>query len=300
MDANSTTSRYSIPARRARRSDRLLLAGVAAALTATVAIAPVSPTANASDRQHGRHATDTYVSAWDEVGTQAFTAAALTPAEGHVIFGYAGIAVYDAVMAVRHKYAPLRHPHQRGPRCVCRGRCGRGRPPDLRALPPGAGATDSAGAGERCSARASPGRGRRRRSSAWRVTAGTGHPLLVVRTAGSGAAADTARPARRARLRRVRERDPKVSSTSGGSPRNLPIGTPPFSSGGDRNGRRAERVTDHPQAAPGGREGLPTGHPQQRRARPRIDGQLWSHRYDDGGDRSSVAEARRHMHDRPA
>jgi len=107
MDANSTTSRYSIPARRARRSARLLLAGVAAALTATVAIAPVSPTANASDRQRGRHATDTYVSAWDEVGTQAFTAAALTPAEGHVIFGYASIAVYDAVVAVRHKYAPL-------------------------------------------------------------------------------------------------------------------------------------------------------------------------------------------------
>ena len=44
------------------------------------------------------------MSAWDEVGTQAFTAAALTPAEGHIIFGYAGIAVYDAVMAVRHRY----------------------------------------------------------------------------------------------------------------------------------------------------------------------------------------------------
>ena len=40
-------------------------------------------------------------------GTQAFTAAALSPAEGHVIFAYAGIAVYDAVMAVRHKYEPF-------------------------------------------------------------------------------------------------------------------------------------------------------------------------------------------------
>ena len=47
------------------------------------------------------------MSAWDAVGTQAFTAAALSPAEGHVIFGYAGIAVYDAVMAVRHKYEPF-------------------------------------------------------------------------------------------------------------------------------------------------------------------------------------------------
>ena len=47
------------------------------------------------------------MSAWDAVGTQAFTAAALSPAEGHVIFGYAGIAVYDAVMAVRRKYEPF-------------------------------------------------------------------------------------------------------------------------------------------------------------------------------------------------
>ena len=40
-------------------------------------------------------------------GERAFTAAALSPAEGHVLFGYAGIAVYDAVMAVRHKYEPF-------------------------------------------------------------------------------------------------------------------------------------------------------------------------------------------------
>ena len=47
------------------------------------------------------------MAAWDAIGTQAFTAAALSPAEGHIIFGYAGIAVYDAVMAVRHKYEPF-------------------------------------------------------------------------------------------------------------------------------------------------------------------------------------------------
>ena len=40
-------------------------------------------------------------------GRRAFTAAALSPAEGHVLFGYAGIAVYDAVMAVRHEYEPF-------------------------------------------------------------------------------------------------------------------------------------------------------------------------------------------------
>ena len=84
---------------------RLLVAGLTAALATTVAVAPDSQTANASGRH--RSQTDTYVSAWDAVGTQAFTAAALSPAEGHVIFGYAGIAVYDAVMAVRHKYEPF-------------------------------------------------------------------------------------------------------------------------------------------------------------------------------------------------
>jgi hypothetical protein len=47
------------------------------------------------------------VAAWDEIGTQAFTASGLGPAEGHVIFGYAGIAVYDAVMAVKGKYEPF-------------------------------------------------------------------------------------------------------------------------------------------------------------------------------------------------
>ena len=142
MDANSTTSRYTIPSRRGRRSDRLLLAGVAAA-----------------PRHHGRRSTrlsrartrpavsilarpDTYVSAWDAVGTQAFTAAALTPAEGHVIFGYAGIAVYDAVMAVQRTYEPFAIRTTRPAGCVARGRGGRGRPPDLRALPPGPGGHD--------------------------------------------------------------------------------------------------------------------------------------------------------------
>lgn len=47
---------------------------------------------------------DTYVTSWDLVGTQAVTAAALTPPEGHTIFAYVGIAVYDAVMAVEGGY----------------------------------------------------------------------------------------------------------------------------------------------------------------------------------------------------
>ena len=50
---------------------------------------------------------DTYVAAWDAIGSQAFTAAGLTPAEGHVIFAYVAIAVYDSVMAIEGGYEPF-------------------------------------------------------------------------------------------------------------------------------------------------------------------------------------------------
>ena len=50
---------------------------------------------------------DTYVAAWDAVGVQAFSAAGLSPAEGHTIFAYLGVAVYDAVMAVEGGYEPF-------------------------------------------------------------------------------------------------------------------------------------------------------------------------------------------------
>jgi vanadium-dependent haloperoxidase-like protein len=50
---------------------------------------------------------DTYVAAWDAIGSQAFSAAALTPAEGHVIFAYVAIAVYDSVMAVEGGFRPF-------------------------------------------------------------------------------------------------------------------------------------------------------------------------------------------------
>ncbi len=50
---------------------------------------------------------DTYVTSWDATGTQAFSAAALTPAEGHVIFAYVAIAVYDSVMAIKGGYEPF-------------------------------------------------------------------------------------------------------------------------------------------------------------------------------------------------
>jgi hypothetical protein len=50
---------------------------------------------------------DTYVAAWDATGSQAFTAAGLTAAEGHVIFAYVAIAVYDSVMAIEGGYEPF-------------------------------------------------------------------------------------------------------------------------------------------------------------------------------------------------
>jgi hypothetical protein len=50
---------------------------------------------------------DTYVASWDATGSQAFAAAGLSPPEGHVIFAYVAIAVYDSVMAVDGGYEPF-------------------------------------------------------------------------------------------------------------------------------------------------------------------------------------------------
>lgn len=67
----------------------------------------------AARRDEGRtfhrppHPPDRYVAAWDATGTLAFSAAGLTPAEGHVIFAYVAIAVYDSVMAVQEDYQPF-------------------------------------------------------------------------------------------------------------------------------------------------------------------------------------------------
>ena len=105
MIRKNQTSRSTAASRQGWGTLRLLVAGVIAALVTTLAVTPASPATNESGGHRFR--TDTFVSAWDAVGQQAFTAAALSPAEGHVLFGYAGIAVYDAVMSVRHKYEPF-------------------------------------------------------------------------------------------------------------------------------------------------------------------------------------------------
>ena len=64
--------------------------------------------ATASSAKPGATGTpDTQVTYWDGVGTQAFTAAGLSPAEGHVIFAYVAIAVYDSVMAIEGGHEPF-------------------------------------------------------------------------------------------------------------------------------------------------------------------------------------------------
>lgn len=78
---------------------------VAVALAATVALVPSS--AAIGDHDDRVLSPDGYVAQWDDVGTRAFTAAALSPAEGHTIFAYVAIAVYDAVLAVHDDYEPF-------------------------------------------------------------------------------------------------------------------------------------------------------------------------------------------------
>jgi hypothetical protein len=64
----------------------------------------------AGESRAGDHAggpPDAYVANWDAIGSEAFTASGLTAAEGHVIFAYEAIAVYDSVIAVQGGYEPF-------------------------------------------------------------------------------------------------------------------------------------------------------------------------------------------------
>ena len=90
-----------------------LRTGVAIAVTALLVAAVGGLSASARGQSaSGAHAQpaaapDTYVSYWDGVGNQAFTAAALggaSPTDGIVIFAYVGIAEYDSVMAIEGGY----------------------------------------------------------------------------------------------------------------------------------------------------------------------------------------------------
>ena len=79
---------------------------IASALLAVAIVLPGVVTARGA-QGHPASTPDTFVADWDVVGTQAFTAAALSPAEGHVIFAYVAIAVYDSVMAIEGGYRPF-------------------------------------------------------------------------------------------------------------------------------------------------------------------------------------------------
>jgi hypothetical protein len=78
---------------------------IAAVLAVAVLVLGGAGTGSAKPQPAGPP--DTYVASWDVTGTQAFTAAGLSPAEGHVIFAYVAIAVYDAVMAIEGGYEPF-------------------------------------------------------------------------------------------------------------------------------------------------------------------------------------------------
>jgi vanadium-dependent haloperoxidase-like protein len=77
------------------------------ALFVAAAVGQSGAAATSSTYKQPAGSPDTYVANWDAIGTQAFSAAALTPAEGHVIFAYVAIAVYDSVMAVEGGYRPF-------------------------------------------------------------------------------------------------------------------------------------------------------------------------------------------------
>ncbi len=93
--------------------NRTFVSTLAAASLVAVLSAPAlggaSPgrIANSQGPDAPDRAPDTYVAAWDAIGAQAFTAAGLTPAEGHTIFAYVAIAVYDSAMAVQEDYEPF-------------------------------------------------------------------------------------------------------------------------------------------------------------------------------------------------
>ena len=78
---------------------------IALSVASLLALGPAATAATA--QAHPRQAPDSSVVEWDAVGTRAFTAAALSPAEGHMIFAYVAVAVYDSVMAIDRDHEPF-------------------------------------------------------------------------------------------------------------------------------------------------------------------------------------------------
>jgi hypothetical protein len=80
---------------------------IAAALFATIAVGLGGTAATTGAHAQPASAPDTYVSYWDSVASQAFTAALTPPPDGFVISAYVGIAVYDSVVAIQGGYEPF-------------------------------------------------------------------------------------------------------------------------------------------------------------------------------------------------
>ena len=102
--ADRVRCRPAVGGRRARRAG---LVGAALLVSAVFASARPVVAADGARGRDGGGPPDSYVAAWDAIGAEAFTKAALTPAEGHILFAYVAIAVYDAVMAVEGGYEPF-------------------------------------------------------------------------------------------------------------------------------------------------------------------------------------------------
>jgi len=77
-----------------RRQGRRVAGLVALALLAATVVLAAATTGTAKSGSSGPP--DGYVASWDATGQQAFTAAALSPAEGHTIFAYVAIATTES------------------------------------------------------------------------------------------------------------------------------------------------------------------------------------------------------------
>ena len=77
------------------------------ALLAAAAAALGGGAAKSSAHNQPNGPPDTYITSWDAVSSQAFSAASLTPPDGFVISAYESIAVYDSVMAIDGGYRPF-------------------------------------------------------------------------------------------------------------------------------------------------------------------------------------------------
>jgi hypothetical protein len=80
---------------------------ITAALCAAIAVGVGGPAAASRAHAQTAPARDTYVTYWDGVASQGFTAASTAPPDGAVISAYVGIAVYDSVMAIEGGYEPF-------------------------------------------------------------------------------------------------------------------------------------------------------------------------------------------------